>query len=291
MFASRTSHRVLAVLAVCLFALTFGVTTSSANEVPWRDLGEATRQHNIAITLLADIDEALVSTDQEIASAASTLGFVEAREGDRLGTLEIWRTRSRELAVESYIHGGPGQASLALLNAQLSMDLSYQSELLRGQAEAALGASERYAKLVGGTDAEVIDFVEGIDALTERITGLETDRTRALAMIADAEWVVTIANVHALADEEFARTGRRDPTLNDWQELAFCESTNRYDVNTGNGFYGAYQFDYQTWFTVGGAPGTRADLAPAEEQDARARLLFARRGSQPWPECGFHLDS
>jgi len=195
MFASRFHRRLLAVLAACLFALLFGTSTSSANEVPWRDLGEATRQYNVAVTLLADIDKALIATDQEIAATASTMGFVAAREGDRIGTLEIWRQRSRTLAVESYIHGGPGQASLALLNTKLSMDLSYQSELLRGQAEAALGASERYAELVGGTDDDVVDFVEGIDALSERIIGLETDRERALVMIADAEWVVTIANV------------------------------------------------------------------------------------------------
>ena len=34
-----------------------------------------------------------------------------------------------------------------------------------------------------------------------------------------------------------------DPSADDWYQLRMCESTNRYDINTGNGYYGAYQFD------------------------------------------------
>ena len=66
-----------------------------------------------------------------------------------------------------------------------------------------------------------------------------------------------------------------------------CESGGNYGTNTGNGFYGAYQFDLQTWGTVGGS-GLPSD-APPEEQDARAHALYAQRGSQPWPICGRFL--
>ncbi|NDH11670.1 MAG: hypothetical protein EBY44_08100 [Actinobacteria bacterium] len=48
------------------------------------------------------------------------------------------------------------------------------------------------------------------------------------------------------------------------------------------------QFDYPTWQAVGGT-GDPA-VAPPEEQDARARELYARRGPQPWPECGRFLE-
>ena len=63
-----------------------------------------------------------------------------------------------------------------------------------------------------------------------------------------------------------------------------CESGGNYSTNTGNGFYGAYQFDQQTWNSVGGS-GNPANASPAE-QDARAQALINSRGSSPWPSCG-----
>lgn len=63
-----------------------------------------------------------------------------------------------------------------------------------------------------------------------------------------------------------------------------CESGGNYATNTGNGFYGAYQFDQQTWNSVGGS-GSPANASPAE-QDARAAKLYAQRGASPWPVCG-----
>ena len=59
-----------------------------------------------------------------------------------------------------------------------------------------------------------------------------------------------------------------------------CESTNRYDINTGNGYYGAYQFDLPTWRSVGGSG--RPDQATPAEQDYRALILYRNRGWEPW---------
>jgi hypothetical protein len=66
--------------------------------------------------------------------------------------------------------------------------------------------------------------------------------------------------------------------------IARCESGGNYATNTGNGFYGAYQFTQQTWESVGGT-GNPAAASPAE-QDRRAAMLYARSGSRPWPVCG-----
>lgn len=63
------------------------------------------------------------------------------------------------------------------------------------------------------------------------------------------------------------------------------ESGGNYATNTGNGYYGAYQFDLGTWRGVGGS-GLPSDASPAE-QDARAQALYAKRGCSPWPNtCG-----
>jgi hypothetical protein len=66
-----------------------------------------------------------------------------------------------------------------------------------------------------------------------------------------------------------------------------CETRgqpNPYTTNTGNGFYGSYQFDLPTWQSVGGT-GLPSNASPAE-QDKRAAILYSQRGSSPWPVCG-----
>ena len=38
-------------------------------------------------------------------------------------------------------------------------------------------------------------------------------------------------------------TASADPSATTWHRLRMCESSNNYSINTGNGYYGAYQFD------------------------------------------------
>lgn len=63
--------------------------------------------------------------------------------------------------------------------------------------------------------------------------------------------------------------------------LRSCEGS--YTTNTGNGFYGAYQFDIQTWGGYQGYP--HAAAAPPAVQDQKAWETYQRRGWQPWPSC------
>ena len=56
-------------------------------------------------------------------------------------------------------------------------------------------------------------------------------------------------------------------------------------VSPGGDYRGAYQFDYGTWESVGGSGDPAA--APIEEQHHRAGLLYAQRGSAPWPVCQY----
>jgi len=64
-----------------------------------------------------------------------------------------------------------------------------------------------------------------------------------------------------------------------------CESGGDYSINTGNGFYGAYQFTLSTWRSVGGAGYPHE--APPHEQDERAARLYREAGPSPWPVCGY----
>ena len=71
-----------------------------------------------------------------------------------------------------------------------------------------------------------------------------------------------------------------------WDRLAQCESSGRWDINTGNGYYGGLQFYQPTWASFGGgAYAARADLATREEQIAIAEKVLARQGWGAWPAC------
>lgn len=66
-----------------------------------------------------------------------------------------------------------------------------------------------------------------------------------------------------------------------FERIRMRESGGNYATNTGNGYYGAYQYDLGTWNNYGGY--ARADLAPAAVQDAKAAATYAQRGCSPWP--------
>ena len=72
-----------------------------------------------------------------------------------------------------------------------------------------------------------------------------------------------------------------------WLELRECESSDNYRTDTGNGYYGAYQFLWSTW-TALGFPG-RPDLEPAWMQDEAAEKDQAVSGWGQWPACSERL--
>jgi Transglycosylase-like domain len=62
-----------------------------------------------------------------------------------------------------------------------------------------------------------------------------------------------------------------------------CESGGNYSTDTGNGYYGAYQFDQSTWdaYAPSGYQGTNpADAPPAVQDQAAASVPY-----DAWPNC------
>jgi len=74
-----------------------------------------------------------------------------------------------------------------------------------------------------------------------------------------------------------------------WTALATCESGDTPTEDTGNGFYGMYQFTIGTWDSLGGS-GLPSD-ASAATQTALAEKLYTEAGSGQWPVCGHYLFS
>ena len=77
------------------------------------------------------------------------------------------------------------------------------------------------------------------------------------------------------------------PTAAAFAALRQCESGDNYQDDTGNGYYGAYQFSLGTWQGLGysGLPSQ----APPALQDQAARQLQAADGWGQWPACAAQL--
>jgi resuscitation-promoting factor RpfA len=69
-----------------------------------------------------------------------------------------------------------------------------------------------------------------------------------------------------------------------YSSIRQCESGGNYSTNTGNGYYGAYQFSQSTWNSLGYS-GVPSSASPAT-QDAAAAQLASRAGFGQWPVCG-----
>jgi hypothetical protein len=110
---------------------------------------------------------------------------------------------------------------------------------------------------------------------------------------------MVVADMSATAQPAAAATTRRSrrarrvrrspapPTAQNFARLRQCESSGNYAINTGNGYYGAYQFNARTWHALGysGLP----HRASAAAQDEAAARLQSQRGWQPWPGCARRL--
>jgi soluble lytic murein transglycosylase-like protein len=85
-----------------------------------------------------------------------------------------------------------------------------------------------------------------------------------------------------------SRSGGSSPGLN-WAALARCESGGNPRAVNPAGYYGLYQFDVRTWRSVGGKGYPHRKTR--RQQTVRAKKLYQRRGSSPWPHCGPRLYS
>ena len=72
-----------------------------------------------------------------------------------------------------------------------------------------------------------------------------------------------------------------------WDQLAQCESSGTWSINTGNGFSGGLQFTASTWAAYGGT-GSPSN-ASREQQIAVAQRVQASQGWGAWPACSAKL--
>lgn len=286
----RSRLTVVLVAVVAALAAGSGVAAGQADEpaqpvevesaVPaWRDLDRALQDLEAAKEPGPAIQMALARTRSEL---NFELGRLEQLATIATGK-QLLLDEAQRLVVQEYMLGGDVEDLVFILGVSEATDALWREGLLSEISEVldeALDAVDDVSGERGRTQARIDRLQDAIPYLSSRFADVEK-------AVEAAEWVVYIAEINDLADRELVANGFIEPTEQQWHDLRFCESTNNYRAESANGlFYGAYQFEPRTWRTVGGT-GNPAH-APPEEQDARARLLYSRRGDQPWPReyCG-----
>ncbi|MEJ3656866.1 transglycosylase family protein [Actinomycetes bacterium KLBMP 9759] len=72
-----------------------------------------------------------------------------------------------------------------------------------------------------------------------------------------------------------------------WDKLAQCESSGKWNTNTGNGYSGGLQFSPSTWRAFGGTGS--AHKASRAQQIAVAERVLKVQGFKAWPACSRKL--
>jgi len=155
------------------------------------------------------------------------------------------------------------QRSIDQLKLEQSQLNSEYEKLEQDKTKTVESLSESKAQLEA-KQQEVQQKLDEIEKLKQENNRLQSARQSKLAFL------VPTAQASGTTDEKILK-------------LKMCESGNNYAANTGNGYYGAFQYDIGSWGNYGGY--ARADLAPPEVQDAKFQETYARRGGSPWPMC------
>ena len=239
-------------------------------------LSAATTAKQDAIDRRAQLQADLASTRQEI----SALGLQQVA---LIHELEVARRRVRIVTIRAYTNANGTDVDLLMDGGDLA-DHLFRNELLSGNVVDTDQAIEDYQDLQEQADDQAISLAEAVDDIQAGIEDAGRDITTANTEIERSQ--IELSAARAAVQQN--ASGHPDPGEAAWERLRFCESGGVYTTNTGNGFYGAYQFDQQTWESMGGS-GRPSD-APYWEQDIRAKALFWARGAQPWPVCGRFLQ-
>ena len=254
---------------------------------PWDDLEKALLQLTDAEAELQLLEMDIDEKERELTGLLRAENKEEALEISFLLEMKEAEDLTRKLAIEAFMGGDSVSSTAYLLDSENVGDLIFRRAILKEATEAVEKQSQAYEEMKDRASFAMLELASQIDDILVSILLEKGKRSQAEEEILRAEYVVEIAQIHASADTLKAKKRRVEPSDEQWRNLRFCESTEQYDISTGNGYYGAYQFDLITWVGVGGEGDP--SKAPPEEQDARARYLYHLNGWYPWPVCGRFL--
>jgi hypothetical protein len=239
--------------------------------------------------------EHLLGHDRNDVAAAAIGAYVTAGSTTELGTYLL--EKPDEVAVEqTYLNFASNKLSSAIASYQgdethLRTSLAVETHEAAVAKEALARTTAARTSVVGtlGREQRLYDSVQGQLA---RLVAAQLAAQQAAAAKSQA---AQGTNGNQTGPPSLAGTQGigTSPIPNgslsqDFAELRNCEASGDYQTNTGNGYYGAYQFALATWLGLG-ETGLPSDAPPAV-QDAAAYLLYQRDGWHPWPACSAILN-
>lgn len=203
--------------------------------------------------------ETFASVEMEAFSYGSAQDWTQAQSDQWVAEQE--RLRQDRLAVAT--------AAVALKEAAVVESAVIAEAAAAIEAQAAVEAAVA-AEAAAEAEVEVVVAEEVVDEVVEEASPVDEPH----------EHPVEAAGSAAAPEEAPAPSG------DVWERLARCES-GMTNANTGNGFYGYFQFVPSTWRGVGGS-GLPTDHGYGE-QVHRAQILQERAGWNQWPSCSRQL--
>jgi peptidoglycan hydrolase CwlO-like protein len=255
---ARVSHSQNLLRQQALLSYTGGVPSGLSSATPSGDPSVRSEYLQVAVGNVNDALDQLRAEERQLSAAKATL------------------TRQQRLseAAASSTAQARQQALAAAADEQDQLN-QLQSQLNR-YVEAAAVEARRQAAANAAAAAAAAASARSAAAATSGTQGLPVNN----GLVSAVHSIVTPAPAPAPTSGYVDAGGV-------WLQLRMCESSDNYAVNSGNGFYGAYQFAEATWTGLG-YPG-RPDLESHQMQDQAAMQLEARAGWGQWPACSAAL--
>ena len=202
---------------------------------------------------LADLDQLAAAGEAQnssvIAARTKTLSMQETQKA-------LDRENARLAAEVEQLAVAQAAAGSSLAAARTRLQLLTEEE--RRQVAAAVAAEREAQRIATEAAAEVWTSAPG--AVPGTLPGAAIDATDPM-FAQSAAWAATAKP----------------------QSVIRCESGGNYSINTGNGYYGAWQFDYPSWHANGGGRFAQfPHQASKAEQDFVAWTYWTRSGWGPW---------
>lgn len=249
------------------------VSSSAALHAMAETVAQARQRLSTYETALAADDAALAALKSKLSAASSTLRSIAINQ-------YMQDTQTVQLTA---FWGSPDVMATTATYRQLAT--TSESNAIGTFSEAATAVQQEEGVLAGERAAASAAY----SSETSRYSALQ-----AAAQSLQAQLAKVRAQQAALAAQgppagvQLSNLVSSDSSYaEDMYRLRVCESGDNYQDNTGNGYYGAYQFSMSTWQGLGYS-GLPSDAPPAQ-QDAGATTLQHEHGWGEWPACAAML--
>jgi hypothetical protein len=231
--------------------------------------------------------ERVVASDRTLVRSAALTTYIEAGASSPIGL--YLEGKPDQLALgEEYVRAATDTITSsidALTSEETSLASNIKIEQTQtDQAAAALSATTAArASVLQGFNAEHALLASVNGQLATLVRQAEIAREQAAARAAAASAAATgPPSVSGTAPVTIS-TAVPSSLSSAFAAIRRCESSDDYALDTGNGYYGAYQFAASTWTRLGES-GLASEASPAT-QDAAAYKLYQSSGWGAWPEC------